>query len=294
MGSKELLQRRVEVHPERFLPWRRAPGLDDASLFWIPVSAFPPRAAEKAWLIQFLARLAAHIENRFELAGEHFLQIKVIYPNLSEPFIRNVQKLLPYQGLARRPGGSVVGPLTQEQIDRFMKSGQVPPLDEMMPDLCFWFITPDAAEIYREFLGSSGYTQIWMAPNPLIPPGPAPINKKVREHPAFKDMDIDGTIRANYAMAHPFQAASRKVFGADLESRTELSGLPFIIPLLHSADVFASSAEARRQWLDLMPIYLNESREDSGIILFGERGLDTPLAEVIAELRAAGNHYPVA
>jgi hypothetical protein len=147
-------------------------------------------------------------------------------------------------------------------------------------------VKPDVNEIHQHFLGSSGYTQMWLPPSPVQPSLPSPINKKVREHPAFKDMDIDGAIRATYALADPFQKTSKELFGADLKNNQSVAGFPFILPLLNSADVFGAPGEFRRQWLDFMPVYANESKEDAGVILFAERGVDAIIVDILADLRA--------
>jgi len=291
MREAGLRRPRLEDAEQHFSPWRRAARIEDASLFWMPVSAFPLRSDQKRWISEFFSRFGAGIERQLALKTEHFLQLKVIYPDLSDAFLATSQKLLPYQGLSRRPFCPVIRPLAVQQIEEFMKGGSVPSFNDAAPDLCFWFLKPDAHDIHTSFLGCGGYTQIWLPQNPLQPSTTVPINKKTREHPAFQGLDIDGTVRATYALAHPFQAASKALFGQDLKNDPSVSGLPFVIPLLRSADVFAAGAETRRQWLDLMPIYANESREDSGIVLFGECHVEGLVRDVVADLEDSGFHY---
>lgn len=288
---------RKRMEPQRhdleILPWRRARELDRCSLYWLPVSDFPVPPDQRQWLLQFLERLSTSAKDRFGLRSEVFFQYKSTI-DLATPFHRTSFEFLPMLGLGYRPGSQIPTFPSNEELKK-MADGEVKfDLKDWVADYCYWFLNKSGKRQREEFLGHGGMTIILLKPDPGTTPPPLPASAKARPSgPASPNLDVEGLWAGMLAMTDGFLPKSKQLFGAGLEDRQEFPGLPFILPLLGTADFFYGAAEDCDKWFQLFDIYVNESSRDRGIVLASKVDLDEFLIDLLKSMREQGLSYPL-
>lgn len=291
-SEKERDQRLTPIDrgPE-LLPWRRAKELTECFLYWAPVNSFPAPAAQKQWLSVFLDRFAESVVKKLGLRSEVFLQMKVLYPDLMDTFTLHCPDLMPLVGLLRRPGASLPKAPNQDEIQALVDGRKKYEFGDYMPDLTYWFVKK-AEKRYRElFFGHGGMTIIYLKPDPNTVAPKLTISKKMREHPIFQKIDVEGMHEQTFAMTDSFQEKSKELFGKGLESHPTYKGLRFILPLLETADFFKEK-EQRQKWFELFDFYFNESPKDKGVLLATKSEIEQELVDIIRRMREEGLRYP--
>ncbi len=272
------------------LPLRRATELNECSLYWLPVNAWPPRLEDKLWLMAFFDRFSATIVKKLGLRSEVFLQAKVLYPDLLDTFTGLFTDQAPIIGLVRRPGAPVPKAPSPEQLNGILDGALKYDLDDYMPDLTYWFVKKQESRYRELFLGYAGLSILYLKPDPKTVAPPLPFSKKVREHPMFPKLDVDAFHEGTFAMLDGFQEKSKQVFGVGLESNVVYPGLRFILPNLQSADFFTHRAELPK-WFEVFDIFMAESRQDQGILLASKTDIEDDLIDLILDMREGGLLY---
>ena len=274
------------------LPWRRATELTDCFLYWLPVNSFPVPAQQKQWLLVFMERFGGSIVKKLGLRSEVFLQMKTLYPHLMDAFTLHCPEMMPLVGLIRRPGGALPKAPSAEEIQHIVDGTKKYDFNEYMPDLSYWFVKKQQQLQLQLFLGHGGMTILSLKPDPQTVPPKLMISKKMRQHPMFQAIDVDGLHEQTFAMTDGFQEKSKQLFGAGLESHPSYKGLRFILPLLETKDFFQQPKEEKAKWFDLFQIYFAESPPDKGVLLALQSDVEEDLIELLEQMRQQNLRYP--
>ena len=230
------------------LPWRRARELTRCALYWMPVASFPLASAQRGWLLEFLKRFTVLTAADGALRHEQFLQYKTIYPNLMRPLLDTMTDLMPVLGLGRRPGAPLpqfpseqdIQKTTKKMFESLKRDEPLPMADprQHMPDYAYWFLDKSHEQQRELFFGHGGLTLVALKPHGKKPP-PLLISKaQMAKMPMFQKMDVEKIVARAASLEDPFLPKSKELFSAGLEQEPQTKGLPFILPLLDSADFF--------------------------------------------------------
>jgi hypothetical protein len=284
--------RRLEPLPsaDQLAPWRRANQLTSCFLYWAPVRAFPIPQEQCDWLVTFLLRWSDLCRKKLQLCPESFLQMKVIQPDLCDPFLKQSLDLSPVFGLSRKPAAPLPALPTQDEVDRMARGELKYSFNAYVADYCYWFLNNDEKKILQ-FFGHGGLSIFYRkaGPPPNLPKVKLP--KVMTEHPLFQKINIEEKMASAARMTDPFLAKSKELFGVGLEDTPQYPGLMFIVPLLTSADFFQQADEAKK-WFELFEIYVNESRADQGVLFATKTDIEKEMAEVLQTFEQEGRKYP--
>lgn len=285
--------RRRLSETDELRPWVRAELLEDCFLYWLPVSSFPMRHEEKAWLSEFLQRLSTRLQAHHALRPEVFLQYKSVNRELLPVFVKYRQQCTMLIGLGRKPGARLPPLPTEEQIRELARQSGPADTSGWIGDYSYWFVVKQAERQRELFLGNGGMTTIFLPPDPATTPPKLPITPALRKaHPVFQVFDVEARVRASYSMTDRFLKQSKTLFGAGLEEEPQFPGLMFILPLLDSAHFFSADEATRSSWFQLFNLYVNESAADKGVILASRLNYETDLERVLASMREDNLQYP--
>jgi hypothetical protein len=275
-------------------PWRRAEQLTRCFLYWLPMTGPPIRAEQKQWILVFMDRLEEFLAKEHGLRSEVFLQVKVIYPNLTDLFTKMSFELCPMMGLSRVPGGRLPAPVTMEEVVIPLQKGEKQfDFKEFCGDYCFWF-TEKLPKVQRQhFFGFGGMTTIYLPPDPKTKAPPVRLSPKIRQRPFFKQFDVDRIQARSYAMTDAFHAKSKQLFGKGLEDNAQWPGIFFVVPLLSATHFFQCPDDECSSWFDLFGVYVNESPDDKGLILASKIDLDDFLVEQMRKMSDEKLVYPI-
>jgi hypothetical protein len=282
---------------QKLSPWRWARDLKACELYWVPVRSYPIPAAQRRWLLRFFELFSTTIASKRGTNAEIFLQMKVIHPDLANPFIKTAPDYSPIFGLSRRPGSPLPALPDMHYVEELQKGTRKYNSSDGKPDYCYWFLYK-AEELQRqEFFGHGGLSWMYVkpdqehrAPQIKIPPK---ILKRPDAREAFKKFDLQKMLDAAYAMKSGFLCQSKEMFGGDLKEDPMYNGLPFIIPLLDSQAFLGSSSETIQRWFSLFEFYVNETVQDKGIILASKTSIQNELIELLADFRDRNEDYPL-
>lgn len=104
--------------------------------------------------------------------------------------------------------------------------------------------------------------------------------------------NVEGKMATGAALTDGFLARSKEIFGIGLEAEPQFPGLPFIIPLLSAANFFNYPHEEVHRWFELFDVYINESPTDQGVLMAVKDDFDSPLVELLQQMRQNGLEYP--
>ncbi len=279
-----------------FSPWVPAQdGPKDCRLFWMPVSGFPLRYKEKAWITEFHSRWSTKLSGMYGLRAEIFLQYKAITPEMGEDFRRYAQRCVKLLGVGRYAENDLPSFPTQQQVKEAIDSGKPFDFRELIGDYVIWFASKHPEQQRELFLGTGGMTTLFLPPDPKLKPLKLPFTPALRASmPVFQRVDVDGIITGTLAMQDMFLEKSKRLFGQGLEGKPEYPGIAFVLPLLDSSYFFVAEAEMRARWFDLFEVYLHESRKDQGLILaFQKEEYEPALEETLQSMRDDGLAYEV-
>ena len=289
---------RVEPLKEKLLsPFVRANAVEDASIYWLPVSQFPMLLPEREWLLEFQRRLALRLGNAPGLREECFLQFKSLYPDLLERFTATTGDYVPMTGLSLTPG-TASPPLPdmdsiRKQVEEAQKSGNAIDVNRWMPDYLHWFLLKKAEAQRRDFFGFGGMLTLYLPPDPNTAAPVLEMPRIIKTHPGYSDT-MQAEIAAAYSLRDSFLARSKQVFGTPFASDPSYKGMLFVLPLLTGASMVQAPSEERTAWFEVFDGYLIESRLDRGVLLMlKDPAFDDVLWELLEQMRNDGLHYLV-
>lgn len=245
------------------------------------------------WLRRFLQAFDEKMKQAMECRVEIFVHRDAIYPDMMEPMLLNLRKLNPLPGIMRMYGEPLRKALPPREIERLVAEGKMKALLSMGTDTGWWFVRKSADTQRSLFLGLGGMVNVWLPPDPVTTPPQFRLPEKVLKNPAFVGMDVAGTIQVTYSLADSFLRKSIDAFAPELKSDPQYQGYPFALVLLKSQDIFDVGGDKRKEWLNLAPCYMVESRLDKGILLWGVEEIDELITRVLEDMRQQGLEYPI-
>jgi len=273
-------------------PLLRAPDCEGCELYWIGVASFPIPSAQRSWLAIFLDRTTKALASELELRGEYFLQFKTV-SQIEKRFRQLAAQLFPQAGLARKPDG---GPLpARPSLAQLKAAANGAPFDPMghIADYCYWLHSSDLPMLLGEFFGLGGSAMYYLKPDPATKPPEIPYLKELAEVCPQVSFDrLSELLKLTLLQKDGFQASSKKLFGAGLETEPEFPGIPYIVPLLETSDFFSQPAPEREKWFKLFDIFWRESPADNGVFLASKPPLEDLLFHTLAAMREEELLYP--
>ncbi|GGG98971.1 hypothetical protein [Silvibacterium dinghuense] len=294
-SNKETRSRLNPASEQALLPIRRARDVSACALYWLPVSNVPAYGRERDWLQHFFDELHLELTVDNRLRQESFLQMKLTAPQgyVKDALHRHQTKLMPLMGLGRKPNGKIPPIPTEEDLDQVIKGKAKFDFNEYVADYVFWFLERNEAWKRELFLGSGGYTMIYLPHDPATTPPPIPDYPVIREMPAFKKFDADALWQATFLLGDAFCEKSKQVFGKGLEEELAYEGLTFILPFWKARDFLAAASEELSPWFEVFDIFITESPDDHGMLIAAKDDLDETLIRVLDCLRAKEEPHPV-
>ena len=286
------------ISEPHILPWHKAQDMARCHLYWMPAAAPPMPHSQRDWLLPFATRLREHLTGSAGLVAHLFLQMKAVFPDLSDAFLRSAPRFVPLMGLSRHRGATLPKLPDAEYIEKLQQGKITYDHKAIQPDYCYWFLKDEIEEQSNLFFGHGGLMTMFLKPQdqerprlPVIPPG-------VARHPTFAPLlannSLEKMVTSLVRMQSPFFPRSKTIFGRGLEGELQYPGIKFIVPLFRAADFFDASAAEIEEWFTLFDVVLTESPEDKGLLLASREdlNLDTLLSDILAEMNKSHARYP--
>jgi hypothetical protein len=277
-------------------PWVKAESLTRCHLYWLPVSSFPSRTQERAWLRAFLYSLFEHLKSE-KIMPQCFMELREINLHCQDAFIQRCLDLQPVFSFSRTLWSPMPGPPSQEEMDAVRNQEKPFVLSNYTHGQAYWIPKADPKPFLDEFLGFGGVTILFPGPDPNAVAPPVKISPGVRNSPHFKDIfalgDPEAELNKALLLKHKFLGQMKKIFGRGWEERVEYRGILFVLPRLHSSDFFSMEQEVLDGLFEVSPIYFAESPEDRGVLLAAQEALDVTIAALVAALDEKGIQFPL-
>jgi hypothetical protein len=320
----------TKINTSALLPWRWAESMRSCSLFWIPARLGEMPESQREWLLEFFNRLSHRLTEESDLHGEVFMEMQVIDEDkaLRKAFLNSIMKESPILGRSWRPRGKQPTPANDQEVELLANKKKKFNAYEYAPEQAWWFLGSGEGALRERYLGYGGLTMFFLKRNPqedavVIPSmasTPLILPRFLREEPGLKRLledfdplkpsqlpgivsnhramrqtfsvfDVDKIQKKNESLMSPFRDSSKEVFGAAMEHNLEFEALPFILPRLASQDFFAQNEMQLRGWFEVSDVYINESREDEGIIMACKDNRMPLVASIANEMRQKGYRY---
>lgn len=278
---------------KELLPWRRADSMTKCFLYWMPATAFPLPQTEKAWLLEFTTMLGARLKKDLQAEPWVYLQYQTAV-SVHDEFIRHSQQFMPLMGLGHRPGTDVPEMPSEAEIMAAVDEKRKLDISKYTSDYAYWFLSKQDLPQRQLFQGLGGMTVLFRKPDPKAKPPELAIPERYRDHQLFKTFDVHGLLAGACSMQDEFLKKSKVIFGADMKASVQTEFLPYILPLLGTANFFQMKEEAVQAAFDLFDVYLHESPGDYGVVLAAKQDLDETLIHLLAELREKGSEIQAA
>jgi hypothetical protein len=294
-------------------PWRRATELMRCALYWIGVRSLPIPNGQRAWLLNFIARLAENLQEQAGLRHELFVRMKALNPLLRDTFVSKSMDWMPLTGLSRVPEAPMPPPPSEADIKALQDGRKKFDANQYMPGFCYWLLDNSFQPQMEALFGGGATTTLFLRPdakaqapklafpkelmqNPMFagadPNSAFPLPSFVRENPLLRQLNVESKINAGFKLGDEFLAKSKTIFGVGLEDSPAYRGFAFIIPDLESKDFFQQPEEDVKKWFELFDVYLHESTPDKGILLAAHEDIDGALIEIIQKMKEEGLQYP--
>jgi hypothetical protein len=274
-------------------PWTRAERHTACALYWTPVTYKPAPKSERDWLVAFSGKLAHRLAERKKLRSELFIQLKAIYPDLMDSFLKTASEFSPIIGLSRRPNSPLPKlPKNLQDLEPLQSGARKFDMSDFMADYCYWFTDKQYETQVQTFFGHGALTSVFLKPDPKTAAPklklPGFVKRNADFQKLFARMDPDRLMQRTYSLQDAFLANSKQLFGAGLENDPQYPGLLYVIPLLATRDFLTTPQVESAKWFELFEVYVNESVEEGGMVLAAKDDLDEDLAAISEELRSEG------
>lgn len=302
MSADTTLERKTRLEPATtdsdLRPWHKSETQAGCHLYWMPFTS-PASFMQRRWALEFFRRFRPAVCEKTGTAANLFLQMKVIYPELSDSFIRTSPEFMPVTGLSRRPGAPLPALPDAAYIERLQKGKETYDHKGMQPDYSYWFLKDETEQQEALFFGFGGLTTIFAKveesglpkQRPTIPPA---LSKHPQFAPLLADNAVEKMMSSLERLASPFFPRSKKIFGKGLEDDLSYRGLKFIVPLLSTESFREATPDDIEDWFTLFDVIVTESPQDKGLLLASREDLDLDemLSSVIDAMKAEGQTYP--
>ena len=290
---------RLEPITEQKLgPWRKSLSVDTCHLYWMPTEGPPVSFRQKQWCLSFFTHLRERLFEAEEMQSNLFLQMKVLYPDLMDSFLRNATRFAPVLGLSRRRGASLPQLPNDEYVEKLQQGKIKYDHKAIQPDYCYWFLKAETQEQTQLYFGLGGLMMLFAKPPeqekvalPTISPG-------VAAHPQFAGLLANGRLEKMMEtlvrMKSPLFPKTKAVFGRGLEEELQYPAMKFIVPLLSAQDFSNASPAEIEEWFTVFDVVVTESPVDKGLLLASkyELDMDLLLQEVVETMRENSEVYP--
>ena len=275
-------------------PWAEATQISDVCVFWLPVSVFPLRNLERAWLQSFLQRLSDSLKETFGLREEIFLRFAVASGALAEPFNRYSMRVQILPGMSRRPGEALQGKPDLEQVKEEIKETNAFDLNKWTSDYAVWFQNKRGEEQREMFFGWGGMSILFLPPDPKTTPPTLPYTPRFRAAmPVFQQIDVDSLVEGTMALNDGFLQKSKDIFGTGLGEQIDVKTIGFVLPSLESRHFVGATPEIRATWFELFDVYCRESMEDGGVLLAMQPKHRPIMVAILQAMKEEGMEYPL-
>ena len=298
---REQMERASRLEPVKergLLPWVKAQNAVNCHLYWMPAGGPSMPFAQRQWALRFQKKLRERIMAETETLPHLFLQMKVVYPDLADVFIRSATRFSPLTGLSRARGAAIPALPDAEYVERLRQGKETYDHKALQPDYCYWFLRDEVEEQTHLFFGYGGLMTMFAksqeGERPALPTIPA----GVAAHPTFAPLlagnSVEKLRNSLVRLASPFFAQSKAVFGKGLENELQYEGLKFIVPLFAAQDFLDAKAAEVEEWFTVFDVVLTESPLDKGLLLASKHDLDLDemLTDILTEMDAAADRYP--
>ena len=273
-------------------PWRRAQQLTQSYVYWMPATAFPMPDGERQWFLEFIQRLADGMAKDFGLSPQVFLRSRTL--ELSEKvkteFVKAALDLRPVLGLSRRPNSKPPALPTEQDLKDLQEGRKRFNYADYAADYSYWLRTNAFTNGLQRFFGHGGMSIVFLKPDPKTQPPQVRLPKAIREHPMMKQLDVEQSTAAAFALLADFPTKSKEIFGHGLEENPQFKGLIYILPSLKSGDFFAAPQETEKCF-DLFDVYINESPEDAGIVMATKKDFEENIVQILSYMKKEGLEY---
>lgn len=297
MDSENNRRNRLQnIEPLRLYPLVRSSKVQACALYWLPVYSSPLAWREKEWLMAFFDELHDVLVKKHKLRQESFLQMKLVAP-LGAPkdlLHRNQMELMPLMGLSRKPGAKLPPIPTEEDLEPVLKGKKKFEFNDYVGDYCMWFLSRKERWRRDLFLGFGGYTMLYLAPDLKNAPPPIPDFPALRANPVFEKYDLDAMWETTFLLSDSFGPKSKGVFGKGFEEEPSFGGISFIIPLLNARNFLDAPGEVIDEWFTVFDVFIQESTDDTGILIASKFDLDEELSTILKTLRERNFEHPLA
>lgn len=286
---------RLEPHQERPLhPLSRSSRTDSCALYWMPVYSDPLEWREKQWLMAFFDELHKVLVEKHKLRQESFLQMKITAPMgpAKDLLHQNQMKLIPIMGLGLKPGAKLPPIPTEEDLKPVIEGKKKFIFNDYVADYSMWLMARDERWKRSLFLGFGGYTMLYLLPDPKTVPPPIPDHPGIRSMPFFAENDVDGMWQITHLLSDDFCPRSKAVFGTNTDENSNFDGTSFIIPLLSAQDFLQATPQEMEAWFTVFDVFIQESRQDNGILIASKFDLDEELTSILKSLREREIEHP--
>ncbi len=292
--SSRRASRLQPVEPRTIEPFFRSDQVTEQSLYWLPVSGFPLSWRERHWLLTFVTRLRNLLTSGNDWKLGTFLQAKALTRENTDLFLARKLDYTPFSGIALRPGTGMPAAPSNDAVRKEIEDNAYNvDVSQWMPDFCYWLLTGDDEEQRFNFLGTGHMSFLFTAPDKTATTPPKLFAPRIlRTHPAMKDGKLEQQMKITEAMQRPFMKRSKELFGSGIRDHHAYDGIPFVFPMLTSADLIAALPEDLAQWFELFGAYFTESPADKGCLLaVADPEFDEPLSDLLKQMRDEGEVY---
>lgn len=295
METEATAKTHLELLEERPLhPLSRSSRTEACALYWMPVYSDPIEWREKQWLMAFFDELQKLLVEKYKLRQESFLQMKITAP-IGAPkdlLHENQMKLIPIMGLGLKPGAKLPPIPTEEDLKPVIEGKKKFIFNDYVGDYSMWLMARDERWKRSLFLGFGGYTMLYLLPDPKTTPPPIPDHPGIRSMPFFAENNVDGMWEITHLLNDDFCPRSKVVFGTNIDQHSNLEGTTFIIPLLNAQDFLQATKQEIEKWFTVFDVFIQESRQDNGIIIASKFDLDEDLTRILKTLRENEIEHP--
>jgi len=266
-------------------PWQRADTFAQCSLYWAPVSSFPVPEHERVWFLEFLDLLVPKLKEDHGLRTEVFLQYRAV-PAVKDKFLKLAKEFSPVLGLSRRPGFTLPRQPSVQDVKLIVSGQKKFEADEFTPDYCYWFLEKLDKQQREQFWGYGGLTLLFLKPDINTKPPLLPISASMRDRfEVLKTFDLDRMLAKAFSLKDEFLIKSKELMGTGWEQEPFFPGIPFVLPLLSSADFF-NHPELVPKWFEIFEMCVIESPVDQGILIASKGKIHETLASILQHIRA--------
>src|SRR5208337_730484 len=163
-------------------PCRRATEMTRCALYWIGVQNFPIPSGQRAWLLNFITRLAQHLQGQAGLRHELFVQQGALNRSLRDTFVNKSMDWMPMTGLSRAPNAPLPSPPSETDIKALQEGKKKFDAKEYVPDYSYWLLDSSFEAQMAALFGGGATTILFLKPDSKAQPPKLPFPKELLQN----------------------------------------------------------------------------------------------------------------